>query len=201
MGFGDIKYLVQGHTTKWRPEFASGQHVALESTPAATAVPPPRQKKSVETDFQRHEGPRALADQDPPPTFNALEPTVTPVCSMPSARPSWSTFRRKGVTRVTYVAPDHFLRKLGAHVSVEPPTLSRIKSNLGRKHPNKILVSVYLGLQSPPYPPSPVSCRGHFSQVHKRRCAYHPAEGRPGDNGEGDAHPLDSWLFSKVSQM
>lgn len=137
----------------------------------------------------------------PPPTFNALEPTVTPVCSMPSARPSWSTFRRKGVTRVTYVAPDHFLRKLGAHVSVEPPTLSRIKSNLGRKHPNKILVSVYLGLQSPPYPPSPVSCRGHFSQVHKRRCAYHPAEGRPGDNGEGDAHPLDSWLFSKVSQM
>jgi hypothetical protein len=42
-------------------------------------------------------------------------------------------FRRKGVTKVTKVAPDHFLRKFKAHVSVDPPTLSRIKSNLERK--------------------------------------------------------------------
>lgn len=60
----------------------------------------------------------------------ALVPTVTPVCSMPSATPSLSTFSRKGVIKVTYVAPDHFLRKFRDHFSVDPPMLSRMKSNL-----------------------------------------------------------------------
>lgn len=63
-------------------------------------------------------------------TFTVLEPTVTPVCNMPSATPSLSILIRKGVTKVTYVAPDHFFRRSRAHFSVDPPTLSRMKSNL-----------------------------------------------------------------------
>lgn len=63
-------------------------------------------------------------------TFRVLEPTVTPVCNMPSATPSLSILIRKGVTKVTYVAPDHFFKRSSAHFSVDPPTLSRIKSNL-----------------------------------------------------------------------
>lgn len=63
-------------------------------------------------------------------TFRVLEPTVTPVCNIPSATPSLSILIRKGVTKVTYVAPDHFFKRSSAHFSVDPPTLSRIKSNL-----------------------------------------------------------------------
>lgn len=63
-------------------------------------------------------------------TFRVLEPTVTPVCNMPSATPSLSILIRKGVTKVTYVAPDHFFKRSSAHFSVDPPTLSRTKSNL-----------------------------------------------------------------------
>lgn len=56
-----------------------------------------------------------------------------PVRSMPSATPSLSMFTKKGVTKDTYLAPDHFLSRLGAQFSVDPPTLSRMKSNLKRK--------------------------------------------------------------------
>lgn len=55
---------------------------------------------------------------------------MTPVCNMPSATPSLSTLIKKGVTKVTYVAPDHFFSRSSAHFSVDPPTLSRMKSNL-----------------------------------------------------------------------
>lgn len=99
----------------------------------------------------------ALANQDSTPTFSVLEPTVTPVCSMPSAMPNRSMFRRKGVTRVTYVAPDHFLRKLRAQVSVAPPTLSRIKSNLERKNHIKTSWSAFTQGSKPPSLPPPGS--------------------------------------------
>lgn len=65
-----------------------------------------------------------------PITFTVLEPTVIPVRNMPSATPSLSILIMKGVTKVTYVAPDHFFRRSKAHFSVDPPTLSRMKSNL-----------------------------------------------------------------------
>lgn len=117
---------------------------------------PPRQKNLARWKAISRNRRRSLALT----TFNALEPTVTPVCSMPSAMPNRSMFRRKGVTKVTYVAPDHFLRKFRAHVSVDPPTLSRMKSNLEREKKKKsnktILVSLYYG-SNPPSFPTPVS--------------------------------------------
>lgn len=50
---------------------------------------------------------------------------------MPSAMPSLSVFCRNGVTRVTYLAPLQGLSRFSAQRSVSPPTLSRIRSNLG----------------------------------------------------------------------
>lgn len=63
-------------------------------------------------------------------TLNAFVATVAAVCIMPSAMPSVSVFWRKGVTRVTYLAPVQGLRRFRAQRSVSPPTLSRIRSNL-----------------------------------------------------------------------
>lgn len=60
----------------------------------------------------------------------ALVATVAAVFIMPSAIPSRSVFSRKGVTRVTYLAPVHGLSRPRAHRSVSPPILSRIRSNL-----------------------------------------------------------------------
>lgn len=57
--------------------------------------------------------------------------TVAAVCIIPSAIPSLSVFWRKGVTRVTYLAPLQGLSRFRAQRSVSPPTLSRIRSNLG----------------------------------------------------------------------
>ena len=111
------------------------------------------------------------------PTFNVLEPMVTPVCSMPSAMPSRSMFRRKGVTNVTYVAPDHFLSKFRAHVSVDPPTLSRIKSNLERKNQIKISLSISTQGSNPPSLPSPVSYRVSQWQLTEEALLGHPARG------------------------
>ena len=63
--------------------------------------------------------------------MRALVATVAAVCIIPSARPSVSVFWRKGVTRVTYLAPLHGFSRVSAQRSVSPPTLSRIRSNLG----------------------------------------------------------------------
>lgn len=49
---------------------------------------------------------------------------------MPSATPSLSVFCMNGVTRVTYLAPLHGFSSFNAQLSVSPPTLSRIRSNL-----------------------------------------------------------------------
>lgn len=65
-------------------------------------------------------------------TLRALDATVTPVWSIPSAIPSRSVLQRKGVTSVTYLAPHHGFSRPRAQLSVSPPTLSRTRSNLGR---------------------------------------------------------------------
>jgi len=123
--------------TEWRPEFVPRPHVTPEIPLAATVLCCLQEKRNWLGGNQVSEarGTCLLSPpKTPPPTLSVFEPTVTPVCNMPSAMPNRSMFRRKGVTKVTYVAPDHFLRKFRAHVSVDPPTLSRIKSNLERKN-------------------------------------------------------------------
>lgn len=122
------------------------------------------------------------------PTFNVLEPTVTPVCNMPSAMPNRSTFRRKGVTKVTYVAPDHFLRKFRAHVSVDPPTLSRMKSNLGRKKQIKTFLLVFTQGSNP--------LHAHQISVtaHKLSCSAPSSRGVATLTKEKGAYPLTGSL-------
>ena len=148
---------------------------------------------------QRKPNPRSLrcllarANQDSTPTFNVLEPTVTPVCSMPSAMPNRSMFRRKGVTRVTYVAPDHFLRNFRAHVSVDPPTLSRIKSNLERKNHIKTSWSAFTQGSKPPPLPLPGSSMVCFCDSSQAAEGWLLGQMRKGTS--------TYWVFSKVSQM
>lgn len=101
-------------------------------------------------------------------------------------------FRRKGVTKVTYVAPDHFLRKFRAHVSVDPPTLSRMKSNLERKKQIKTFLLVFTQGSNPL----------HTHQIsvtaHKLSCAVPSSRGVAALTKEKGAYSLlDVWLFSK----
>lgn len=55
---------------------------------------------------------------------------VNTALNAPSSRPMESVFWSKGVTSVTYFAPDQGFSLPITHCSVSPPTLSKITSNL-----------------------------------------------------------------------
>lgn len=77
-------------------------------------------------------------------TWMALLCREKPAFNVPSNRPIESVLRSKGVTSVTYFAPDQGFSRPIAHSSVSPPTPSKTTSNLEVEKETDNLVNILL---------------------------------------------------------